>query len=311
MISLIYGDKYKHHNRNIGRDTMETSVDRRDVARQFRQRLVTSMENARLSRASLSRAVGIDRSTLSQLLSDDSDRLPRADTVAAIASVLQVSLDWLLGLSNEAKLGADIHQEPVEFAPSPHTPIDQHLAQWYEEAVGYKIRYVPTTLPDLAKTDAVIHHEYRDFAVKSAEQAIASRKLAFTRLPETDMEICAPLQSMTDFAHGHGLWSGLSTEVRLAQLDRLTSLIEELYPTLRLYLFDGLTHYSAPYTIFGPKRVALYAGQMYFVFNTSEHIRVLTRHFDDLVRAAVVTSAEAGTYLRDLRDSVVGLGKSP
>ena len=127
MIYLINGDKNKHHNRNIGRDTMETSLDRRDVARQFRQRLVTSMENARLSRASLSRAVGIDRSTLSQLLSDDSDRLPRADTVAAIASVLQVSLDWLLGLSNEAKLGADIHQEPLEFAPSPHTPIDQRF----------------------------------------------------------------------------------------------------------------------------------------------------------------------------------------
>ena len=288
---------------------METNVDRRDVARQFRQRLVTAMENASVSRASLSRTVGIDRSTLSQLLSDATDRLPRADTVAAIAGALQVSLDWLLGLSNEARLGADIHPESLEIAPSPHTPIDQRLARWYEEAVGYKIRYVPTTLPDLAKTDAVLHYEYREFAVKSAEHAIASRKLAFTRLPETDMEICAPLQTLTEFAKGHGLWSGLSTEARLAQLDRLISLIEELYPTLRLYLFDGLTHFSVPYTIFGPKRVALYAGQMYFVFNTSEHIRVLTRHFDDLVRAAVVTSAEAGDYLRELRDGVVGLGK--
>ena len=288
---------------------METNVDRRDVARQFRQRLVTAMENASVSRASLSRMVGIDRSTLSQLLSDDTDRLPRADTVAAIAGALQVSLDWLLGLSNEARLGADIHPESLEIAPSPHTPIDQRLARWYEEAVGYKIRYVPTTLPDLAKTDAVLHYEYRDFAVKSAEPAIASRKLAFTRLPETDMEICAPLQTLTEFAKGQGLWSGLSTEDRLAQLDRLISLIEELYPTLRLYLFDGLTHFSVPYTIFGPKRVALYAGQMYFVFNTSEHIRVLTRHFDDLVRAAVVNSAETGDYLRELRDGVVGLGK--
>ena len=288
---------------------METNVDRRDVARQFRQRLVTAMENASVSRASLSRTVGIDRSTLSQLLSDDTDRLPRADTVAAIAGALQVSLDWLLGLSNEARLGADIHPESLEIAPSPHTPIDQRLARWYEEAVGYKIRYVPTTLPDLAKTDAVLHYEYREFAVKSAEHAIASRKLAFTRLPETDMEICAPLQTLTEFAKGHGLWSGLSTEARLAQLDRLISLIEELYPTLRLYLFDGLTHFSVPYTIFGPKRVALYAGQMYFVFNTSEHIRVLTRHFDDLVRAAVVNSAETGDYLRELRDGVVGLGK--
>ena len=291
---------------------MDAGLDRRNFARQFRQRLTLAMDSAKVSRAALARAVSIDRSTLSQLLSDDTDRLPRADTVAAIASVLQISLDWLLGLTNEAKLGADIVPESLEFAPSPHTPIDERLGQWYEEAVGYKIRYVPTTLPDLAKTDSVLKHEYRDFAVKSAEQAIAAsqRKLAFTRIPETDMEICAPVQAMTEFAFGNGLWAELSAHARLAQLDRLISLVEELYPTLRLYLFDELTHYSAPYTIFGPKRVALYAGQMYFVFNTSEHIRVLTRHFDDLVRAAVVTSAEMGGYLRDLRGSVVGLPAS-
>ena len=288
---------------------MEPTIDRREVARQFRLRLIEAMGDANVSRAALSRAVGIDRSTLSQLLSEDTDRLPRADTVAAIASSLQVSLDWLLGLSHKAQMGADIHPESLEIAPSPHSPVDEGLARWYAEAVGYKIRYVPTSIPDLAKTDEVLQYEYRDFAVKSAAQAIAAsqRKLEFTRLPENDMEICAPLQAMTDFAHGHGLWSGLSTEVRLAQVDYLIILIEELYPRLRLYLFDGLTHYSAPYTIFGPQRAALYAGQMYFVFNTAEHIRVLTRHFDDLVRAAVVTATDVGGYLRGLSDEVVQL----
>ena len=277
--------------------------DRRDFARQFRQRLVAAMEASGVRRAALARAVGIDRSTLSQLLSDDADRLPRADTVAAIATSLQVSLDWLLGISNEARLGADIHPESLEFAPSPHSPIDDRLAAWFEEAVGYKIRYVPTTIPDLAKTDKVLEYEYEEFAVRSAERAIAASqlKLDFTRLPETDMEVCTPRQAITEFAYGQGLWEGLAREVRLAQLDRMIGLLEELYPTLRLYLFDGLTHYSVPYTIFGPKRAALYAGQMYFVFNTAEHIRVLTRHFDDLVRAAVVTSAEAVAYLRGLR----------
>ena len=285
---------------------MEPTIERRDVARLFRLRLLEAMNDANVSRAALSRAVGIDRSTLSQLLSEDADRLPRADTVAAIASSLQVSLDWLLGLSHKAQMGADIHPESLEIAPSPHSPIDEGLARWYAEAVGYKIRYVPTTIPDLAKTYEVLQYEYRDFAVKSAEQAIAAsqRKLEFTRLPENDMEICTPLQSTTDFVHGHGVWAGLSTNVRLAQVDYLIKLIEELYPRLRLYLFDGLTHYSAPYTIFGPQRAALYAGQMYFVFNTSEHIRVLTRHFDDLVRAAVVTATDVGGYLHELCEDV-------
>lgn len=287
---------------------MTVNLDRRDVARAFRERLEEALDRAGMSRAALARAVGIDRSTLSLLLSDDTDRLPRADTAAAIANALQVSLDWLLGLSNEADLGADIHPETMEIAASSGTPFDETLNRWLEEAVGYKIRYVPATIPDLAKTDRVLQHEYRDFAVKSADRAIAlsQRKLAHARIPETDMEICTPLQALTAFAHGQGMWTTLPLAARLDQLDRLIGLIEELYPTLRLHLFDELTHYSVPYTIFGPKRVALYAGQMYLVFNTHEHIRVLTRHFDNLVRAAVVDSAQAGGYLRRMRGEVTG-----
>ncbi|MDE0059139.1 MAG: helix-turn-helix transcriptional regulator [Defluviicoccus sp.] len=287
---------------------LTVNLDRRDFARAFRDRLAEALDRAGMNRTELARSVGIDRSTLSLLMSEESDRLPRADTAAAIANALQVSLDWLLGLSNEADLGADIHPETMEIAPSSPTPLDERINRWIEEAVGYKIRYVPTTIPDLAKTDAVLQHEYRDFAVKSTGQAIAlsQQKLAYARLPETDMEICTPVQAITGFAHGEGMWEGLPLADRLAQLDRLILLVEELYPTLRLYLFDGLTHYSAPYTIFGPKRVALYAGQVYLVFNTREHIRVLTRHFDDLVRAAVVNSAEAGAYLRRLRGVLTG-----
>ena len=43
-----------------------------------------------------------------------------------------------------------------------------------------------------------------------------------------------------------------------------------------------------PYTIFGPTRVVVYIGNMFFVFVATEQIRALTRHFDELIRAAVV-----------------------
>ena len=82
----------------------------------------------------------------------------------------------------------------------------------------------------------------------------------------------------------------------------MIQLVEELYPSLRLYLYNGLTHYSVPLTVFGPRRAAIYIGQMYFVFNTTEHIRVLTRHFDSMVRAAVVHAAESARYLSEVRD---------
>ena len=81
-------------------------------------------------------------------------------------------------------------------------------------------------------------------------------------------------------------------------------LAEELYPTLRIYLFDGLTHFSAPYTVFGPMRAAVYIGQLYFVINTQEHVRVLTRHFDDLIRAATVQANEVATFLSGLRAEI-------
>ncbi len=41
-----------------------------------------------------------------------------------------------------------------------------------------------------------------------------------------------------------------------------------------------------PYTVFGPMRAAIYVGDMYFVFTSTEHIRELTRHFDNLIRSA-------------------------
>ena len=276
--------------------------DRRETVRIFRARFLEALENMKLNRSELARRTGVDRSTLSQLLSPDNDRLPRADTVAAIAATLKVSLDWLLGLSHEAKLGADVLQESLQFTPSAQTPVDENLARWHVAAAGYKIRYVPATLPDLIKTEDVMRFEFRDYVAKSADQAIAAShgRLAYTRLPDTDMEICMQRQTLEAFARGEERWRGLEPGIRKVQLEKMAEIVEELYPSLRVNLFDGMTHYSAPYTIFGPSRAAVYVGQMYFVFTTTPHIRVLVRHFDGLVRAATVQAIETASFLRDL-----------
>ena len=281
-------------------------MDRREVAEIFRTRLTEAIERSDFNRAALARKVGIDRSTLSLLLSDDMDRLPRADTAAALASTLQISLDWLLGLSHEARIGADILLESMQITPSDRSPDDAGLARWHREARGYKIRYVPTTLPDLVKTEAVIEHEYKDFVAKSAGQikVVAQDLLNYSHMPDTDMEICMPIQAITGFARREALWEGLSAAATGQQMDRLVQLSDELYPSLRIYLFDALTHYSVPLTVFGPLRAAIYLGQMYFVFNTTEHIRVLTKHFDQLIRGAVVPAEQVPDYLRKLRKEV-------
>ena len=83
-------------------------MNKREIVSIFRQRLIESMHERGLNQSQLSRESGVDRSTLSQLLAEENLRMPRADTVAAIAQALQVSSDWLLGLSQDSRFGAEI-----------------------------------------------------------------------------------------------------------------------------------------------------------------------------------------------------------
>jgi transcriptional regulator with XRE-family HTH domain len=277
-------------------------MDRRETVSTFRTRLLEVIGRAGLTFTAFARSAGMDRSTLSQLLSPANDRLPRAETLAAIAAAHQVSVDWLLGLSQEGPLGADILDQQLQIEPGTPKTADARLIAWHAEAAGYKIRYVPTTLPDLLKTEEIIRYELRDFAGVSPEQGIesAQARLDYQRQPETDMEACNSVQAIEAFARGEDLWRGLPLGARKRQLRHMIALTEELYPTFRWFLFDALNRYSVPVTVFGPRRAAIYVGQMYFVFTGTEHIRVLTRHFDDLIRAAVVQPPEVPRFLSRL-----------
>lgn len=282
------------------------AADKRDMARLFRERLVEAMERAGLSRSAAARRIGVDRSTLSQILSDDGVRLPRADTVAALAATLQVSLDWLLGLAEEGQFAADIMERSPEISPRTRTPVDENLLRWHAEAAGYKIRYVPANLPDQIMIPEVIAFEYRETGAMTADQAIrrSRDRLDYVRQPDTDVEICTSVQLLRDFAEGNGIWRDLPWTARRSQLAHIADLIDELYPSVRWTLFDGVVDYSVPVTIFGSKRAAIYTGNMYIVFTTSEHIRALTRRFDELIRRAVVHAHAVPAFTRTLIETI-------
>lgn len=122
------------------------------------------------------------------------------------------------------------------------------------------------------------------------------------------MEVCSSLQSVAQFARGEGEWRDLPLEARVAQLETMVTLMDELYPTFRWFLFDLRQCYSAPLTIFGPQRVAIYVGDMYLVSTSLEHVRVFTGHFDNLIRAAVMQPVEVIGYLRRLHDEITSGG---
>jgi transcriptional regulator with XRE-family HTH domain len=277
-------------------------MQRRDLLQVFRDRLGEAMSRSALTQSALARRVGIDRSTLAQFLSPNNKRLPRADTLSALAAGQQVSVDWLLGLTEEGPLSAALLPRLIEFEAGGHAPADARLGRWFAEAVGYKVRYVPTTLPDLLKTDEVIRYEYRDQvpAVPRSQIAAASERLETQRLPESDLEVCSPRQGVESFARGEGVWRDLEAPSRRQQLLHMAELVGELYPTFRWFLYDGLLRYAAPMTIFGPKRAALYIGDMYLVLNGTEHVRALAARFDDLIRSAEVQPSDVVIWLRRL-----------
>ncbi|WP_436643581.1 helix-turn-helix domain-containing protein [Microbaculum sp. FT89] len=278
-------------------------MDKRDLGEVFRERLSEVMRRYGGGQSRFAQSIGLDRSALSQLLSGKTVRLPRAETLVAIAGAHGVSLDWLMGVSQNERLAAEIAPTlAIELGAS--GPDDSRLQQWRREASGYKIRYVPATLPDLLRTEAVIRYELGRAADGRVEASIADadRYLAYTRRPETDMEVCMPVQRLTGFARGEGIWSGLDRDTRRAQLGHMAHLLEELYPTFRLFLYDGKRLFSAPLTIFGPLRAAIYVGDMYLVLNTTEHIRVLIDRFDGLIRNAVINPHEAAARVRLMLD---------
>jgi transcriptional regulator with XRE-family HTH domain len=273
-----------------------------DVVEIFRHRLADSVRRSGLSRTEYAFVAGIDRTSLTQLLTPGNRRLPRLDTLAGIARAHGESIDWLAGLTESGPAQTEILQH-TSFEPTRPDELDERLLEWLIEAADHKIRYVPATLPDLLKTSAVIRYERAPREGPNAAQTIetTAARLAWVRNPHTEFECYSSVQSITSFARGEGTWQRLGVAARREQLDRMIELSTELYPTLRWYLFDGMKRFASPVTVFGPKRAALYLGELYLVLTSVDHVRALSRHLDGLVKAASVQPPSVPQYLSRLR----------
>ncbi|MEM9332657.1 MAG: helix-turn-helix transcriptional regulator [Pseudomonadota bacterium] len=273
-----------------------------EVSEAFRDRLMVIIHRRNESVSSFARRCGLDRSALSQFLDKSVIRLPRAETLAAIAKTEGVSIDWLLGIrQDEENFGELTPMMNVEAGDQGSR--DSALAEWLREASGYKIRYSPSSLPDLLRTKAVTDHEFQSVVhpyvdVKTGQ---SQEQLDYSRLPDTDMEVVLPFQRLENLAAGADIWKGLARGVRQAQIEHINRLLEELYPTFRLFLYDGVKNYCAPFTVFGPKRAAVYLGDMYLVINSVDQIRELAMRFDNIIRVASVSPDRAAEWMKNLK----------
>lgn len=278
--------------------------NKHEISAQFQTRLKSLIDRSGENLSAFARLCGLDRSALTQFLERDATRLPRAETLHAIATSQSVSVDWLLGLSQSESMIGQV-EEAVSIETSEGGMGESKLAGWHREALGYKIRYVPTSLPDLLRTHAVVAYEFGagHRAMVDAKESQIRDQLDYSRRPETDMEAVMPYQRLYSLASGSGIYSGLSRGERVAQLEHMARILDELYPSFRLFLFDGLKAFSAPYTVFGPKRAAIYLGDMYLVINSVDQIRQLTSRFDHLIRISSIGADRVAALVGQLKVS--------
>lgn len=275
-------------------------MDKRERAGLFRQRLLEAMERAGTSRSALARHASADRSTISQLLSPDAPRLPNAHLAAELATALGVSADWLLGLTERPERPGDVLAAAVTMTEAARAVADEKILDWHREAEGYKVRHVPATMPDMLKTEAMLRWEYAAFLGRTPDQAVGAMRdrLDWLRGTPSDYEIALPLHELEALARGEGYYRGLDAAVRADQLERMADVCDEFYPVLRIFLFDARTVFSAPVTIFGPLMAVIYVGRVYLAFRERRRVTSLTRHFDWLVREAVVDARQVAGHIR-------------
>jgi transcriptional regulator with XRE-family HTH domain len=277
-------------------------MDKRRRASLFRERLMEVMSTKGMTKSELSRAANVDRSTIGQLLKNDHPRLPNSQLAADAANALGVSTDWLLGLTNRPETPGDIVAAALSLSPAERTSADEQLLEWHHEAAGYKVRHVPATLPDILKTKRMLDWEYAPVRERRLPEAFSAMQdqLQWLSSGVSDYEIAVPVHEIESCAAGTAYYKGVEKSVRYEQLGFIADQCDQMFPRLRIFLFDAHRVFSSPVTIFGPNLAVVYVGQCYLAFREVERVKSLSSHFDWLVREAVVDARNVSTHIRAL-----------
>lgn len=255
-----------------------------------------------VTKSGLPKAAHVDRSTIGQLLKRDQPRLPNAQLAAYAAKALGVSTDWLLGLTNRPETPDDIVAAALSLSPAERTSADEQLLEWHHDATGYKVRHVPATLPDILKTKRMLDWEYaavRELRLPEAYSAMQDQ-LEWLSSGVSDYEIALPIHEIEACAAGTSYYKDAGKDVREEQLHFIADQCEQMFPRLRIFLFDAHRVFSSPVTVFGPNLAVVYVGQCYLAFREIERVKSLSSHFDWLVREAVVDARNVPNYIRSL-----------
>ena len=96
----------------------------------FADRLKEAMQQANVTAAQLAKQTGIGRSSISQWLSHK--YVAKHDKVVALATVLNVSPDWLLGTTENAATPVS-EAVPIPVAVTPTSTVDPELVSLWDQ----------------------------------------------------------------------------------------------------------------------------------------------------------------------------------
>ena len=111
-----------------------------------------------------------------------------------------------------------------------------------------------------------------------------------------------PIHEVEACASGTAYYKDVDESTRYEQLRFIADQCEQLFPRLRVFLFDAHRVYSSPVTVFGPGLAVVYVGQCYLAFREDERVKSLTNHFDWLVREATVDARNVPAFIRALME---------
>lgn len=266
----------------------------------FAERLATLVHRSGLTQAAFAKHTGLDPSTLSLLLSREGTRTPNAQTLVALAKSWEVSVDWLLGLTDYQMQGSEIMDSVARIEHHVRAPGDALFLEWLEHHQGTRIQTVIDGVPNFLKTEDVIRFEYQGHLGGRNPFDAVQKRLALMRSPDSNLEVCISTQSLSMLSLGESKWNGLSKRHRLAQIKYMKELYESLYPRLLIYCYTLTETYSSPFTLFGKAMVTLFVGDKYLVLRHRDHIREFSDQFNKLIKLAVVQPHELGALLVDL-----------
>lgn len=204
---------------------------------EFAARLRNQLEKKELSVSGLAKLSGISRSVLSGYLSDD-PALPNAVNLVRLAQALDCEPGVFLPATSQS-------EQPGSMTDVMHLSLamvfDDRMREMLDAIAatqGDFIYYVPNTLPEPLKTDAVFDFEYR--AVQKGDlRSYIDAMRAMLDLPLNGVMLIDEVL-LLDLLHLRGAYEGLPRQAADAQLHRLLVASRKRFPQWQIKVFRRL-----------------------------------------------------------------------